>query len=131
MRIVIFCLLSCFIFSCRSQKRISICKPLPISLASLREKYKIIKIDSTDKIYLIYARKDSMAFKIPSLKDAGFCAEPIKVGGEYPLVLFGQDYYRAPHITGTDFHGADFQYEKEWGNNMFIAVNLKGLCLKF
>jgi hypothetical protein len=107
----------------------------PISLASLREKYTIVRIDSIKHILVIYARKDAASYKIVTRKDSLPCT-PIRVGEAYPLVVFaGVKEFNGmslpPHVTGTSYDGVPVNFEKEWGNNIFYAVNLKGLCLQF
>lgn len=106
-----------------------------ISLASLREKYTIIRIDSIQHILIIYTRKDAAAYKIVTRKDSIPC-NPIRVGEAYPLVVFaGSKDFKGislpPHVTGASYDGVPVNFEKEWGNNIFYAVNLKGLCLQF
>jgi hypothetical protein len=109
MRFISLLLLS-LLYACKPQSKMPVNTHQPISLASLREKYTIVRIDSIKHILIIYARKDAAVYKIVTRKDSSPCT-PIRVGEAY--------------------EGVPVDFEKEWGNNIFYAVNLKGLCLQF
>ena len=138
-RTIIIFLFFYLFFSCQSQKQVSESKNKTIFLASLRDKYKVIRIDSINNVYVIYARKDSSWYKIVSLKDTLPCPR-IKVGKDYPLVLMSRvpKEFRGenispsviPHITGIDFYGVSIPFERDSINDIFVATNLKGLCMQ-
>lgn len=126
-------------FSCRSQRQTSNNGNKVISLADLRDKYKVVRIDSIKNVFVIYARKDSLLYKIVSLKDSMPCVQ-IKVGENYPLLLMSRvpKEFRGenispsviPHISGIDFYGVSIPFERDSINDIFVATNLKGLCLQ-
>lgn len=138
-RTIIIFLFFYLAFSCGSQKQVSENKNETISLASLRDKYKVVRIDSIKNVFVIYARKDSSWYKIVSLKDTFPCTR-IKVGEDYPLVLMSRvpKEFRGenispsviPHITGIDFYGVSIPFERDSINDIFVATNLKGLCMQ-
>lgn len=108
---------------------------------TLRDKYKVYKIDSIKNVYLIYARKDEVLYKIASLKQSGRCdRDSVKVGGEYSFMLFSQvpkEYNgmdvspnTIPHISGINFHGVWVEFERDSINDIFASINLKGLCVQ-
>lgn len=139
MRTIIIFLFFYLAFSCRSQKKVLESKNETISLARLRDKYKVIRIDSIKNVFVIYARKDSLWYKIVSLKDTLPCAR-IKIGEDYPFVLMSRvpKEFRGknispsviPHIAGIDFYGVSIPFERDSINDIFIATNLKGLCMQ-
>ena len=128
------------IFSCQPQKQVA-AKPIqPVSLASLREKYKVTRIDSIDHIYVIYASKDSVLYKMVSRKNSELCSDPIKVGGEYPLVplsivpkeVMGMDLSVAMlQVSYINYEGVAISLERDLVRDVHSAVNLRGLCLTF
>jgi len=64
--------------ACKSNKR----KILPPGKA-----FKIIKLDSINNVYLIYARQKDTLYKIVSLKEAAHTGQSIVVGSSYRLDL--------------------------------------------
>jgi hypothetical protein len=136
-RVTIFLLFFCF--ACRAKKDIANNKSAVISMASLREKYKVVRIDSIQTVYVVYARKDNEVFKIVSVKDSIPCKQ-IRVGEEHALVLMsrvpknfnGMDVSPAtvPHLTGISVNGVDIRFEPDSIKDIFLAVNLHGLCMQ-
>lgn len=114
---------------------------VPISsFAHLREKYQVMRIDSTDKLYLIYAAstKDSARYKIPSMKDSSACRN-IKPGGIYPFILHTLtapvklnnmiiEMRAMHHVSGVSFNGNPVTLEREYVKDVMVAVNVSGLC---
>lgn len=137
MRILMCCLLYSLLFACRSEKVMPVNKVATVSLESLRDKYKVISIDSISNVYVVYARKDSVVYKIVSLKDTVPCKR-ISVGLEYPFVLLSIVPKKfngvnispdvIPHLSGTSFHGVSIPFEGGTHKDIFVVVNLKGLC---
>ncbi|MBO9636196.1 MAG: hypothetical protein J7578_24045, partial [Chitinophagaceae bacterium] len=140
-----------FLLLCSCSRRTAICGMkgtfdsgyfIPISsFAHLREQYQVIKIDSSNKLYLIYvaSTKDSTRYKIPSMKDSTACRN-IKPGGIYPFILqtitapvklnnMTIDMRSMPHISSVSFHGNPVPLEREYVKEVMTAVNLSGLCL--
>ena len=122
--------------SCKTRQTIAP-KAQPISLADLREKYTVTGIDSIKNVYVIYARSVSGQYQIVSLKDSIPCT-PIQVGSSYPFVLTsivpktmnGMNLTTAfLHVSGTSFHGVTIPFEPGYNKDLFVAMNLKGLCL--
>lgn len=65
---------------CTAQKAVK--HSAPESPQSL---YKIIRIDSVNNYYLIYARHKDTLFKVVSKKEGSSGCKQINAGGEYPL----------------------------------------------
>lgn len=136
-RILMCCLLSCLLFACRSGKEIPDNKKATVSLASLRDKYKVTGIDSLSNVFVVYAKKDSVVYKIVSLKDTVPCNR-ISVGQEYPFQLLSivpKEFKGInispdviPHLSAIDFHGVSIPFERNTHSDVFVVVNLKGLC---
>jgi hypothetical protein len=124
--------------SCVSKRKISQENKITPEI-SLREKYKVYKIDSIKNVYLIYAQKDSTLYKIVSLKDSLPCNR-VQVGGEYAFVLMstvakdfkGVDVSPStiPHITGISFYGTWIEFESDSINDIYTSINLRGLCIQ-
>lgn len=111
------------------------------TFSQLRENYRVLTIDSTDNIYLIYvmSNKDSTLHKIPSLKDSTACSN-IKVGISYPFILItitevmmgcGEIFSirDIPHITTIDFHGIPITLEAAKVKDVRSAINVSGLYI--
>lgn len=126
------------ISSCVGKKNIRGINNKSIAIG-FREMYSVNKIDSIKNVYLIYAQKDSVLYKIVSLKDSVACT-PIKVGEKYAFVLHsrvaksynGMDLSpnTLPHITGIMYYGVWIEFEKATNYDVFTSYNLRGLCIQ-
>jgi len=99
-----------------------------------KQKYfKILKIDSIQKVYVIYASKNDSTFKIVSAKKDSFAAcVQIRKGKFYDLKIisiFPQNFYQKKDISNARFGGTLVKLE---GNDvvwdLFVCENLSGLC---
>jgi hypothetical protein len=109
--------------------------------------YKIVKIDSINNVYLIYARKEGSLFKIPSLKDGSDASdkvrendcEKINVGKRYKFKLNSMmtgklignieiPYEMTKHAGGVNYYGTIIEVERDSINDIYYADNIKGLC---
>jgi hypothetical protein len=125
-------------YSCVSNKKVSY-KNENVPFMQLHEKYKVLRIDSIKNVYIVYAKKDSILYKIVSLKDSVQCTH-VQVGKEYPFMLMsrvpkdfkGMDISpnTIPHISGIDYYGTWIGFERDSINDIFISINLKGLCVQ-
>ena len=103
------------------------------------ERYVVYRIDSLNNVYIVYAKKDSVLYKIVSLKDTIKCKQVV-VGGEYSFVLMsripktfnGKDVSpnQVPHVTGIMYYGNWIKFERDSINDIFSSINLKGLCIQ-
>lgn len=98
-------------------------------------KYKIIKIDSIDKVYVIYALKNNIYYKILSEKDSSRVGcEKLEIDKLYSLniksLLFPEELVnlQSGHITGTDFSGTIINIEEDSIMDLHHSNNLKGIC---
>ncbi|AXY75525.1 hypothetical protein D3H65_16745 [Paraflavitalea soli] len=138
-RIILAFLFFCFVFACKSTKEPTSVKNKAINLSDFRDKYKVIRIDSVKHVFVVYAKKDAGLFKIVSLKDTTPCPR-IRIGQEYPFVLMSRVPKQLgnldispniiPHITGIDFYGVSIPFERDSINDIFVALNLRGLCMQ-
>jgi len=97
------------------------------------ERYKVVRIDSIGTVYLIYAQKDNLVYKIVSAKvESGDCKN-IKVNGEYGFHLFTRFFSSrktAPNITGVEVNGTTVHVEDGCVDDLFNSINVKGLCIQ-
>jgi len=100
--------------------------------------YKILRIESLDNIYIIYAQKEDSLFKILSLKSGNKNCNTIKVNKSYPLKLkslFPKEFLgkydlspQATNVDGVNFYGNMVQVERDSINDLTTAENIRGLC---
>jgi hypothetical protein len=134
-RPIFVALLMVFALSCKPVKVVTRPGPAPVSLADHREKYKVVRIDSIEKVFVIYARKDKEWYKIVSIKDGVPCRR-INVGEEHAFVLMPvkpeDNPFYDPHINigGTSYYGVRIQYEGDSIKRIYTALNVTGLCVQ-
>ncbi|MEO5998798.1 MAG: hypothetical protein ABIN89_18655, partial [Chitinophagaceae bacterium] len=101
--------------------------------------FRVTKIDFINKVYLIYARKDTSLYKIVSAKDSSANCKNIQVNGEYEFMLhslFPRQFLgkydlsptALPNVDGVIFNDTGITLEKDSVNDLFVAENIKGLC---
>lgn len=96
------------------------------------DKFEIIKIDSIDNIYLLYAKRNDSVLKIVSLKQNDINCNEIKVGNKYNLKIesfFSKNYPQKLDIKGFKVSNTIIKLEKNgviW--NLFSSKNFQGLC---
>jgi hypothetical protein len=94
-------------------------------------RFEIIKIDSIENVYLIYAKRNDSLVKIVSAKEYESSCKKITIGGKYELKI-SSIVYQFPgkrHISGVKFNNTIVRMEG--GNviwDLFISENIKGLC---
>ncbi len=95
---------------------------------SARGQYRIQKIKSIRKYYVIYAVKDGVAYKIVSKKQNESSCIRVKRNRSYHFDLF-----RVEMLGGSEVDCISFDKRteicKEPGVVLVTAGNLKGLCL--
>lgn len=110
-------------------------QPSQTEQIKLKDSYKIIRIDSINNVYSIYARKENLLFKILSLKNDIVDKElkKIKCGENYKLELIslleGDSRYPI-NVDGIDFYGQTIELERDSINDLYITKNLVGLYYK-
>lgn len=112
-------------------------KPFQTEQESLKDNnkkvvYRIIKIDSINNVYTIYARKKNLLFKILSLKNDKIVKnlKKIKCGKDYKLELVSlldSDSRFPTNVDGIEFHGETIELERDSINDLYITKNLIGL----
>jgi hypothetical protein len=117
--------------ACRSSKN-------PDSLPG--KDFKIVRVDSINNVYLIYARQRDALYKIVSLKEGTNTGRSIVVGSSYPLDLVSlfiknfQGYDLSPQrsldIGGISFSGTLIKLERDSIVDLYRAKNIKGLCFR-
>jgi hypothetical protein len=94
------------------------------------DKCEIIKINSIDNIYLLYAKRNDSIVKIVSLKLKDMNCNQIKVGDRYNLKInsfFSKNYPQKLYIKGFKVSNTIIKLEKNgviW--DLFSSKNLKG-----
>jgi hypothetical protein len=101
--------------------------------------FKIVKLDSIDNVYLIYARQKDTLYKIVSLREANNSGRSIVVGSIYRLDLVSlfiknfQGYDLSPvhsmDIGGISYSGTLIKVERDSIVDLYRAKNIKGLSL--
>lgn len=126
--ITICCIL--FLLSCK----INTNKKSEISTSDLQSKgqFEIVKIDSIENTYIVYARRNDSIVKIVSAKETIPSCNSIKKGKFYALKLrsvFSPNFHQKLDIAGFKFNGTLIKIKGEntvW--DLFITENMKGLC---
>lgn len=100
---------------------------------------KIVKLDSINNVYLIYARQKDTLYKIVSLRETGNAGRSIVVGSTYRLDLVSlfinnfQGYDLSPKnsmdIGGISYSGTLIKVERDSIVDLYRAKNVKGLSL--
>ena len=92
--------------------------------------YTIYKIDSINNFYLVYATMSKKNFKIVSMKEnQEFDCSKIQINGKY-LFQLKSIWHSLPHITCLGFNDSTtICLERPIINDLFVASNLKGLCI--
>ena len=97
---------------------------------------KIVEIDSVGNHYVIYARRvteegKSEKYKIVSEKDTTIC-QNIAIGQYYKLTLHLYNELQTMDILSPIvFPGGSVIIPYGWGNGLFLAWEIKGLCYNF
>src|SRR5574343_1611350 len=135
---IIFSIILCFPY-CKTGSH-SYGKPITLPLQNIRQFYKIARIDSIGGIFVIYANKDNSVYKIVSKKSEEKCAS-ILVGNSYPLFLNNLEQkvldshqvsrHAIPHLGGIMYYGTPIRFEPDSILDIYTALNLNGLCLKW
>jgi hypothetical protein len=97
-----------------------------------KENYEIIRIDSLNYVYKIYAKKDKSLYKIVSLKNDSIIKrfKRIKKGNCYKLELvslFSDDKRLPINIGGVEFYGETIELERDSIVDLYTTKNLIGL----
>lgn len=96
--------------------------------------FKIVKIDSIENVYLIYAKKNDSIFKIASKKmnmDT-HCNSKLITDSIYRLKIksvFADNFNQRRKIAGVEFNGTMIKLKEDgvrW--DLFVTDNIKGLC---
>lgn len=103
------------------------------------EMYRVIKIDSINNFYLVYAKKNDTLYKIVSKKEQSDDCKKIKVNNQYKFKLIS-NRESAPIIRGIKIAPINvdcFAFDKETTictekdkgiYDLYFAKNIKGLC---
>jgi hypothetical protein len=115
--------------ACSSTRKI----PAPAKTVADRsfDGLKVYRIDSVDKVYLIYAMdKNQQRYKIMSAKDNQTPGELIKIGNTYNFMLYEYFHWdpRFCLVNATEFNETTVGIEEKnaiW--RLYIAFNIRGL----
>lgn len=107
-------------------------------------KFKIVKLDSINNVYIIYGSKKEQLFRILSRKNLNsmIWGHEIKIGEFYSFKL--DSFFRptpkgspfaSVHLNSINFHGTSISREKRdcesCTYNLYTSNNLVGLCVKY
>lgn len=94
--------------------------------------FEIVKVDSVERVYIIYAKRRDSIIKIVSGKEEPITCKPIVQGEYYDLEVKSLLELTSGkrHVGGIKYNGVIIKLEGDkvvW--DLFICENLKGLCL--
>ncbi len=95
--------------------------------------YKVIKIDSIEKIYLIYVKRNDSIFKIMSKKEKSLNCKQVKINEYYILNIVSWFPENQSNIkmrmSGVKYDGVLIKIERDGiVGDLYITNNIKGLC---
>jgi hypothetical protein len=93
--------------------------------------FEVIKIDSLQKVYLIYAKRNSSVFKIVSKKGPGPKCRNVIIGEKYAFELTSFHNLLPDVRRGTGIRYNDTIIKLEGGDiiwDLFTCKNLDNLC---
>jgi hypothetical protein len=95
--------------------------------------FEILKIDSIENVYVIYAKRNDSIVKIMSKKNGLYNCNPIIKGGFYDLQIrshLPKYTYQKLDIGGTRYNSTTIYLEDTGGViwDLFVTDNLNGLC---
>ncbi|OXA89972.1 hypothetical protein [Flavobacterium hercynium] len=133
MKKYIIVLMSFFIFiSCVSKMKETVKLKEKENELSKVGKFEIVKMDSIDNIYLLYARRNDSIIKIVSMKQINNNCKKIRIGNYYSLKIksfFGDNFHQKLDIKGVKVSNTVIKLE---GNeviwDLFSSQNLSGQC---
>ncbi len=135
----VFLILSCsfmlLLFNCNGKPkndsfRCSYRKPQQVEF---KDEFKILRIDSIENVYIIYASRNDSIFKIASKKVLNINCHPIKIGEDLRLkivsVFLPEEFHVKMRMAGVRIEGVLIPIEEEAiVRDLFLTENLKGLC---
>jgi len=96
--------------------------------------YRVVKLDSINDVYIIYAKTQNMYYKILSAKDSevkGMQCDKILVNNSYRFQLnslLASNEIDLLHVDGIKFNNETIEIEKDSIMDLHTSSNLKGLC---
>jgi hypothetical protein len=99
------------------------------------DKHKIIKIDSIGNVYIIYAKKENVYYKILSdkISENNEACNQIIIEHYYNLKLKSmfEDRTRPSFkISGVLYNEQEIEFERDSINDLHFAENIRGLCIE-
>ena len=110
-----FFLISCFL------------KKTPIERQDRNTSYLVYKIDSIKTVYLIYAKKEGVKYKILSQKEKLNQGEVIKTNNYYAFKLHSIFTQKEDLVTGVYYHQVPIAIERDSIMNLHEASNVRAL----
>lgn len=134
---LVYAILILIFASCSPTKKsrsVSITQTDNFKLIDSTNIYRITKIDSIENIYVLYAQKNKLIYKIVSIHDSVKCIKNIEIGNFYNLSLrsvFPPNYLQKDRVSFVRYGSVNIPVggEKEMVWDLFSVENLKGLCL--
>ncbi|MDR2236623.1 MAG: hypothetical protein LBE92_10905 [Chryseobacterium sp.] len=130
MKQIIFILIIFGLYSCNIQSK-----------SNIGYSYRIVKIDSIENVYLIYAERSDVnikntVLKIVSAKTEKNCKKNKRIALEnnYKLNVFSlyPKNLVSHNLGGITFNGVLIPFDKDYNikKDLFITEDLKGLCYR-
>ena len=99
----------------------------------IRETYKMVKLDSIDQVYMIYAEKNDSIFKILSKKEQTPNCQTLEVGKLYELdivsMFLPEEFHVKMRSSGIKFNNVLIELERDSiVGDLFTSVNIEGKC---
>lgn len=102
--------------------------------------FKVRRIKSQKKVWLIYAQRNDSLFEIVSPRVFPDSCRNVRVGGLYKFTLWSsgvrvgpyghETTYYLGHITHSIMHNAWVSLTKAPRHQLYTAAGLRGLCLR-
>jgi hypothetical protein len=135
----IFLFLSCLtillLFNCNGKPKSDSfkCSSVIPPQGEFKDEFRILKIDSIENVYIIYARRNDSIFKIASKKVLSLNCQTIKIGEDIRLkivsVFLPEEFHVKMRTAGVKIEGVLIPIEEETiVRDLYLTENLKGLC---
>lgn len=128
-----FLIFSFILFKCNIKKEATLINQSFVGVSKdFNNMYEIVKIDSIENVFLIYAKSNDSIFKIVSQKEISPNCNHIQLNESYDLKIvsvFPENFTQKRDKYGIKIYSTLIKFENDsivW--DLFITKNLKGLC---
>ncbi|MCO5951041.1 hypothetical protein [Mucilaginibacter flavidus] len=93
------------------------------------DSYLVYKIDSIKSLYIIYAKKNGVRYKILSQKEYPKYGDDIKLNNYYNFIMQTLFTQKEDLVQGMYFHDVAIAIERDSIMSLHEAINVRGLKL--